>query len=110
MARLFNRNSIETALVKAFELWAEEDINDKFDSIDKRSAVNRNVKARIIVIRPKWTNWSVELTLNTGKDTFTDAQLKELINTTGMYVGICSYRTTNNGFFGRIELESLEKI
>jgi hypothetical protein len=32
MARLFNRNSIEIALVKAFELWAEEDINDKFFS------------------------------------------------------------------------------
>ena len=32
MARLLNRNSIETALIKAFGLWAEEDINDKFFS------------------------------------------------------------------------------
>lgn len=32
MARLLNRNRIETALIKAFGLWAEEDINDKFFS------------------------------------------------------------------------------
>ena len=32
MARLLNRNSIETALIKAFGLWAKEDINDKFFS------------------------------------------------------------------------------
>ena len=32
MARLLNKNRIEAALVKAFQLWAEEDINDKFFS------------------------------------------------------------------------------
>jgi hypothetical protein len=102
--------SMKSIIAAMFMVNPEEILLPEFDTIDKRSAVNRNVKARIIVIRPKWTNWSVEFTLNTGQDTFTVAQLTELINTTGMYVGIGSYRPTNNGYFGRFELESLEKI
>jgi hypothetical protein len=32
MARITNQKAIEAALVKAFETWAEEDVNDKFFS------------------------------------------------------------------------------
>lgn len=101
--------SMKSIVAAMFMISPEEIIIPEFDTIDKRSAVNRNVKARIIVIRPKWNNWEVEFTLNTGQNTFTDSQLIELINTTGMYVGLGSYRPTNNGYFGRFELVSLEK-
>jgi hypothetical protein len=55
------------------------------------------------------TNWYIELTLNTGEDTFTLRQITELINTTGNYVGLGSYRPLNNGYFGRFELISIEE-
>lgn len=81
-----------------------------FDTIDIRSAVNKNVKARVMVKRPQWTDWEVEFTLSTGQHTFTIQELKELITTTGNYVGIGSYRPLNNGYFGRFELVSLDPV
>lgn len=82
----------------------------EFDCIDKRSAVNKNVKARIIVIRPKWTDWNATFTLDVGEDTLTTEQISELIEITGKYVGIGSYTPTHNGYFGRFELVSITKL
>lgn len=76
-----------------------------FDTIDKRSAVNRNVKARVIVIRPKWSTWSVEFELNVMNDTITKETVKEIIEYAGNFVGIGSFRPTNNGMFGRFEIK-----
>lgn len=76
-----------------------------FDTIDKRSAVNRNVKARVIVIRPKWSTWSVEFELNVMSDTITKETVKEIIEYAGNFVGIGSFRPTNNGMFGRFEIK-----
>jgi len=101
--------SMKSIVAAMFMVTPEEIPLPVFDQIDKRSAVNRNVKARVIVIRPKWTAWEAAFTLEVGESTLTDIQLKELINITGSYVGIGSYRPTNNGYFGRFELASFER-
>jgi len=79
-----------------------------YDEIDKRSAVNKNVKARVMVIRPKWSKWEAEFDMVLDNGTLTKEMLTELVTTTGNYVGIGSYRPTNNGYFGRFKLVSLE--
>lgn len=76
----------------------------KMYEIDKRSAVNRNVKARIIVIRPKWNKWVAKFTLLVDNDTITKETVEQIITYAGMYVGIGSFRPTNNGMFGRFKL------
>lgn len=81
-----------------------------YDAVDKRSAVNNKVKARIIVIRPKWTQWSAEFELQVFEDSISESQIKELFQYAGNYVGIGSYRPTNNGMFGRFELTELNKV
>lgn len=78
--------------------------------IDKRSAVNKNIKARVICVRPKWMNWKVEFTLNVDNDTITEQTIKEIIKNAGNYIGIGSYRPTNNGMFGRFSMESFKAI
>lgn len=78
-----------------------------FDAIDKRSAVNKNVKARVMVIRPKWTNWTADFTLEVHEDSITKETVSELLKVAGAYVGIGSFRPTNNGMFGRFEIESI---
>jgi hypothetical protein len=78
-----------------------------YDAIDKRSAVNRHVKARVIVIRPKWSEWSAQFTLNVYEETITRETVTQLINYAGSYVGIGSFRPTNNGQFGRFKIESM---
>lgn len=75
-----------------------------YDAIDKRSAVNRNVKARVITIRPKWTDWQAEFTLNVMNDTITSETVKSILEYAGDYIGIGSFRPTNNGMFGRFTI------
>ena len=81
-----------------------------FDSIDKRSAVNKNVKARVIVVRPKWSNWEAEFTLNVMNDTITHETVRQIIEHAGDYVGIGSFRPTNNGMFGRFEVKEFNAL
>lgn len=79
-------------------------------SIDKRSAVNRNIKARVICIRPKWNNWSASFILAVDNDTITEETIKELFYNAGQYIGIGSFRPTNNGSFGRFQTEKIKII
>lgn len=102
--------SMKSIIAAMFMVNPDEIIMPDYDMIDKRSAVNRNVKARIICIRPKWTNWNAAFTVEIGEKTITKETITELISTTGNYVGIGSYRPTNNGSFGRFELTELKQI
>jgi hypothetical protein len=79
-----------------------------YDAIDKRSAVNRNIKARVITIRPKWTDWTASFNLNIYEDSISKEQISQLFEYAGNLVGIGSFRPTNNGMFGRFELTSIE--
>ncbi len=78
--------------------------------IDKRSAVNRNIKARIITVRPKWQNWNTEFILSVDNDTITEETVKTIVENAGSYIGIGSYRPEHNGPFGRFKVDSFEKV
>lgn len=78
--------------------------------IDKRSAVNRSIHARVIVIRPRWDKWSVEFELSVDNDTITEETIKQIFEYAGNYVGIGSYRPQNNGQYGRFETVKFEEM
>lgn len=99
--------SMKVIVAATFQPTPDEIILPDFDTIDKRSAVNRNVKARVLVIRPKWNNWSASFILKVYEDTITKETVSQLITYAGNYVGIGSYRPTANGLFGRFEIESI---
>lgn len=105
-----SKRSMKGVIAAVLQITPEEILLPDFDQIDKRSAVNKNVKARVMVVRPKWSKWSAEFDMIFDNDTLTQEMITELITTTGNYVGIGSYRPTNNGYFGRFKLSSLEKI
>lgn len=103
--------SMKGIVAAMFMVTPDEITLPDYDSIDKRSAVNRNVKARVMVVRPKWREWEATFILDIGEPTITKETVTELITTTGNYVGIGSYRPTPcNGSFGRFSLVNLEKI
>lgn len=78
--------------------------------IDKRSAVNRNIKGRIIVIRPKWENWKARFTLLVDNPTITIQTIQTLLEYAGSYIGTGSFRPEKSGMFGRFKLNKIEKI
>lgn len=82
----------------------------KFDEVDIRSAVNRNIKARIITHRPKWMQWEAEFTLSIDDDTknrVTDETVRAIIEYGGRYLGVGSYRPEHTGEYGRFEIAEL---
>lgn len=110
-SKVGNKSRSLTNIIAAMFMVTPEEIElPNFDTIDKRSAVNKNVKARIICIRPKWTNWNATFKLHIGEDSFTKSQIEELFRNGGNYVGIGSYRPTNKGYFGRFELSEMQKL
>lgn len=105
-----SRKSMTGIVAAMFMVTPDEIILPPFDEIDKRSAQNKNVKARIIVIRPKWNHWKVTFVLEVWDDSITVETIKEIITNSGNYVGIGSYRPTNKGLFGRFSLVGFEEI
>lgn len=104
-----SKRSMKGVIAAILQISPEEMLLPNFNLIDKRSAVNKNIKGRVMVIRPKWTEWAAEFDMILDNGTITKETIEELITTTGNYVGIGSYRPTNNGYFGRFKLVSLEK-
>lgn len=102
--------SMKGIVAAMFRINPENIIIPDFDQIDKRSAVNRMIKARIIVVRPKWSEWGCEFNIEIGEDSITHQTINELLVTAGRYVGIGSYRPTNNGYFGQFQVTLLEKL
>jgi hypothetical protein len=110
-AKVGGRSKSMKVLVAAmFMVDPEQIILPDYDAIDKRSAVNRNVKARIITVRPKWTQWEAEFTLSVYENTITVETIKQLFEFAGNLVGIGSFRPTNNGLFGRFELIDITPV
>lgn len=101
--------SMKQIVAAMFMVLPEQILIPEYDAIDKRSAVNHKVKARIIKIRPKWTVWEAEFDLVVSEDSITKDMIKSIIEYAGNYVGIGSFRPTHNGMFGRFELISFEQ-
>jgi len=105
-----SRKTMKNIVAGMFMIEEEKIRLPKEYEIDKRSAVNRNVKARVITIRPKWPKWSGEFTLLVDNDTITIETIKEIIINSGQYIGVGSFRPTNNGMFGRFKLLDCKEI
>ena len=102
--------SMKTIVAAMFVPAQEQILIEDYDAIDKRSAVNRNIKARVIVVRPKWTEWQAGFDLNIHENSISKEQVQQILEYAGSYVGIGSFRPTNNGLFGRFEVTHLEYI
>lgn len=104
------KKSMKNIVAGMFSIKEQKIRLPKQYQIDKRSAVNRNMKARIIVIRPKWDEWKAKFTLIVDNDTLTTETIQQIIVYAGQYIGIGSFRPTNNGMFGRFNLSKIKEI
>lgn len=102
--------SMKTIVAAMFMVGPEEIHLPEFDAIDKRSAVNRNIKGRVIVVRPRWNRWGASFELSVDEDSISIDQVRQVVEYAGKYVGIGSFRPLCNGLFGRFELVSIERL
>jgi len=81
------------------------DLNDV--EIDKRTVKNPSTKGRNMRYRAIFKNWSSEIIINVNSDDYvSDKMLKEVIEYSGLFVGVCDFRPR----FGRFKLTSFEQI
>lgn len=105
-----SRKSMKNIVAGMFFINPEQiALPEKF-SIDKRSAVNKNIKARVITVRPKWEKWTAKFELWVDNDTITKETVQEILQYAGQYCGIGSFRPTNNGMFGRFKVNKFQSI
>jgi len=104
------RKSMTNIVAGLFTVSPEEIKVRDFDIIDKRSAVNRNVKARVIAVRPRWNDLSLSFTINVKNDTVTQQTVKSILEHAGMMYGIGSYRPEHKGEFGVFEIKEFEQV
>lgn len=103
--------SMKNIVAGMFLVTPEQISMPDYTHVDKRSAVNYNVKGRVITVRPKWdTGWTAEFILKIKIDTLTEDMIKNIIQYAGDYIGIGSFRPTKNGEFGCYELIGFEEI
>jgi hypothetical protein len=102
--------SMKTIVAACFIITPEQIILPDYDAIDKRSAVNKNVKARVMVVRPKWSKWEAVFTLEVHEPTITIETIIKLFEYAGNFVGFGSYRPTNSGMYGRFELIDIKEL
>lgn len=102
--------SLKTEVAGGFRVFPEKIIIPPFDSINKTTAKNNVNKARIVVIRPEWTNWKAEFILVVNNDTLTMETIKELLKIAGENVGIGSWRPLCSGEHGKFQVDSIESL
>lgn len=104
------RKSMTNIVAGLFSVQPEEILVRDFDTIDKRSAVNRNVKARIITVRPRWNKLEITFTLLVKNDTITKQTIQDILYHSGILYGIGSYRPEHKGEFGVFEVTSFKEV
>ncbi len=104
------RKSMTNIVAGLFTVSPEEILIRDYDTIDKRSAVNRNVHARIIAIRPRWNKLTLNFTIQVKNDTVTKETVKSIIENAGIMYGIGSYRPEHKGEFGVFDILKFEEV
>ncbi len=86
-----------------------DDLDEKGEipwKMDKRRGVMKNGAAQVAVgiIRPKFDKWSFTVKVKFNEKLLNEATLKALFVEAGTNAGLCDFRPSKNGPFGRFEV------
>lgn len=80
--------------------------------VDSRSVVVPSTGGRIMCHRPRIDKWDCTYTLDIDSDMFSENIVRKLVDDGGKKIGLCDYRPSRKGPFGRyvvVKWEILEK-
>jgi len=76
--------------------------------VDSRPVVVQ--KARIVRYRPRFDNWELDFRIAVHDEQLPLSVLKEILDQTGLYVGIGDYRPGRGGKFGKFMVTKFEEV
>ena len=69
--------------------------------VDKRRGRNPNGGEMVCLVRPKFTDWEFDVTLEIDETEVDESIVRQLVETAGKKVGLCDFRPACKGPFGR---------
>jgi len=105
-----NLSSMKESLVPCFVSIDEGEIRltpSKWE-VDSRPVVIPATQGRIMRHRPRFDVWSLEFTVGIDGDELHPDVVRELIDEAGSKVGLCDFRPTKRGPFGRFRVDTWE--
>ena len=72
--------------------------------VDRRRGVLAANKAAVAVVRPKFTEWAFDVTIEVDLDQIAIEKIKDLFNTAGRLSGLGDFRPSKRGQFGRFKV------
>lgn len=80
--------------------------------VDKRRGVMKNGAASVAVaiIRPKFEKWSFTVRVNLNEKLMREETIKALFTEAGSNAGLCDFRPSKNGPYGRFEVVEFKSI
>jgi hypothetical protein len=88
----------------------EASLNTTDYKIYAESAVNQNIKARIMTYRPMIEGWCCKFTIRIDEDLLPENLAHQILTDAGLRIGVGSYRPQHKGQFGTFLIEKWEKI
>jgi hypothetical protein len=92
---------------------AERDVRIRSEhpwAIDTRMVRHPESGERCLCHRPRFDDWSLDLTLLVDRDAISGADVRLLLETAGVRVGLGDFRPERNGPFGRFIIASWEVL
>lgn len=82
-----------------------EDIECKLEAapweVDSRPVVNPSTGGRMICHRPRFDKWQTTFTIEVDETMFSVSLVRDLVDDAGKKIGVCDFRPSRKGLFGR---------
>jgi hypothetical protein len=77
--------------------------------VDIRAIRNKNGEA-IPVCRPRFDKWSIEFTLDIDENDLSESVVRRLVDDAGKKIGLCSFRPSTKGPYGRFHVVEWREV
>jgi hypothetical protein len=78
--------------------------------VDIRQGRNPNGGEAVCIIRPRFDKWSTEMSVLLDLDQLPEVRFRELFDIAGTRVGLCDFRPSKKGTFGRWTVTNWTKV
>lgn len=76
---------------------------------DKRRGSNEKKQA-VCIVRPRFNNWEFDATLEIDETEANEETVRKLVEVSGKMIGLCDFRPTCKGPFGRFKIAAWVKL
>ena len=74
--------------------------------VDMRQGRNPNGGEAVCIIRPRFDEWSLRLSVLAALDSIPESTIRQLVDIAGANIGLCDFRPQRRGIFGTFRVDA----